>query len=97
MPVKVLTSPGLSAVGEGEAGTPPAEPVPARKGDAGHPPGLLPDRGGEGLAVHVEVGLDLGEQLGGEQSIEHEEAWLILAGFLLRPGFGAALDDFLAD
>ncbi len=25
-------------------------------------------------------------------SVEHEEAWLILAGFLLRPGFGAALD-----
>ena len=27
-----------------------------------------------------------------EKSIDHEEAWLILAGFLLRPGFGAALD-----
>lgn len=26
------------------------------------------------------------------QSVEHEEAWLILAGFLLRPGFGAAAD-----
>ena len=26
-------------------------------------------------------------------SVEHEEAWLILAGFLLRPGFGAAMDD----
>ncbi len=26
-------------------------------------------------------------------SVEHEEAWLILAGFLLRPGFGAALDE----
>jgi molecular chaperone DnaK (HSP70) len=28
-----------------------------------------------------------------EQSVEHEEAWLILAGFLLRPGFGAPGDD----
>jgi molecular chaperone DnaK (HSP70) len=27
-----------------------------------------------------------------EKSIDHEEAWLILAGFLLRPGFGAAMD-----
>lgn len=26
-------------------------------------------------------------------SEEHEEAWLIAAGFLLRPGFGAALDE----
>ena len=25
-------------------------------------------------------------------SVEHEETWLILAGFLLRPGFGVALD-----
>lgn len=25
-------------------------------------------------------------------SVEHEEAWLILCGFLLRPGFGGALD-----
>ena len=31
------------------------------------------------------------------QSIEHEEAWLILAGFLLRPGFGAALDEVRID
>jgi molecular chaperone DnaK (HSP70) len=30
-------------------------------------------------------------------SVEHEEAWLILAGFLLRPGFGAALDDVRID
>jgi len=27
------------------------------------------------------------------ESIEHEEAWLILAGFLLRPGFGAHGDE----
>jgi hypothetical protein len=26
------------------------------------------------------------------QSVEHEETWLILAGFFLRPGFGAPLD-----
>jgi hypothetical protein len=26
------------------------------------------------------------------QSVEHEETWLILAGFLLRPGFGAEAD-----
>jgi molecular chaperone DnaK (HSP70) len=26
-------------------------------------------------------------------SVEHEETWLILAGFLLRPGFGVALDE----
>jgi molecular chaperone DnaK (HSP70) len=25
-------------------------------------------------------------------SVEHEESWLILAGFLLRPGFGAEMD-----
>jgi molecular chaperone DnaK (HSP70) len=30
-------------------------------------------------------------------SVEHEEAWLIVAGFLLRPGFGAALDDVRID
>ncbi|MGD0474573.1 MAG: Hsp70 family protein [Candidatus Velthaea sp.] len=30
-------------------------------------------------------------------SLEHEEAWLILAGFLLRPGFGAALDEARID
>ena len=30
-------------------------------------------------------------------SVEHEEAWLILAGFLLRPGFGGALDDARID
>jgi hypothetical protein len=30
-------------------------------------------------------------------SVEHEEAWLILAGFLLRPGFGAPLDDARMD
>ena len=28
---------------------------------------------------------------------DHEEAWLILAGFLLRPGFGAAADHFRID
>jgi molecular chaperone DnaK (HSP70) len=27
-----------------------------------------------------------------QESVEHEEAWLILAGFLLRPGFGAERD-----
>jgi molecular chaperone DnaK (HSP70) len=32
-----------------------------------------------------------------EMSAEHEEAWLIVAGFLLRPGFGAALDDVRID
>jgi hypothetical protein len=32
-----------------------------------------------------------------QRSVEHEEAWLILAGFLLRPGFGAALDDARID
>jgi molecular chaperone DnaK (HSP70) len=30
-------------------------------------------------------------------SADHEEAWLILAGFLLRPGFGAAGDDVRID
>ena len=30
-------------------------------------------------------------------SVEHEEAWLILAGFLLRPGFGAPMDDVRID
>jgi molecular chaperone DnaK (HSP70) len=32
-----------------------------------------------------------------EESIEHEEAWLILAGFLLRPGFGAEGDSARID
>ncbi len=30
-------------------------------------------------------------------SIDHEEAWFILAGFVLRPGFGAPLDDARMD
>ena len=30
-------------------------------------------------------------------SLEHEEAWLILAGFFLRPGFGAELDPVRID
>ncbi len=30
-------------------------------------------------------------------SVEHDEAWLILAGFLLRPGFGAAMDEARID
>ena len=32
-----------------------------------------------------------------ERSPEHEETWLILAGFLLRPGFGAAADEARMD
>ncbi len=32
-----------------------------------------------------------------QESADHEEAWLILAGFLLRPGFGAAADHFRID
>jgi molecular chaperone DnaK (HSP70) len=31
---------------------------------------------------------------GRKRSVEHEEAWLTLAGFLLRPGFGFAGDEF---
>ena len=30
-------------------------------------------------------------------SVEHEETWLILAGFLLRPGFGLAMDEIRLD
>lgn len=30
-------------------------------------------------------------------SVEHEESWIINAGFLLRPGFGAPLDDARID
>src|SRR4029077_4581142 len=30
-------------------------------------------------------------------SVDHEEAWLIIAGFLLRPGFGVARDDLRID
>src|SRR3974390_3802489 len=30
-------------------------------------------------------------------SADHEEAWLIMAGFLLRPGFGVVGDDFRID
>jgi len=32
-----------------------------------------------------------------DKSVEHEEAWLILAGFLLRPGFGAPMDEARMD
>jgi molecular chaperone DnaK (HSP70) len=32
-----------------------------------------------------------------KESPDHEEAWLILAGFLLRPGFGAAADQLRID
>jgi hypothetical protein len=32
-----------------------------------------------------------------KESADHEEAWLMLAGFLLRPGFGAAADHFRID
>jgi hypothetical protein len=40
----------------------------------------------------------LNEQvLGRKLSVEHEEAWLTLAGFLLRPGFGVAHDDLRMD
>jgi molecular chaperone DnaK (HSP70) len=31
------------------------------------------------------------------RSADHEEAWLIMAGFLLRPGFGVVLDDLRID
>jgi hypothetical protein len=34
---------------------------------------------------------------GRHESVEHEETWLILAGFLLRPGFGAGGDDTRID
>jgi molecular chaperone DnaK (HSP70) len=34
---------------------------------------------------------------GRHQSVEHEETWLILAGFLLRPGFGAEGDNTRID
>jgi hypothetical protein len=30
-------------------------------------------------------------------SVDHEEAWLIVAGFLLRPGFGVVADDLRID
>ncbi|SEH35421.1 hsp70 family protein [Magnetospirillum fulvum] len=36
-----------------------------------------------------------GDQIG--LSVEHEEAWLTLAGFLLRPGFGVAQDESRID
>jgi molecular chaperone DnaK (HSP70) len=36
-------------------------------------------------------------QTGRALSVEHEEAWLILAGFLLRPGFGVAMDELRID
>lgn len=40
----------------------------------------------------------LDEHLDGRRlSADHEEAWLILAGFLLRPGFGVAGDDLRID
>ncbi|MFZ2107890.1 MAG: Hsp70 family protein [Roseiarcus sp.] len=36
-------------------------------------------------------------QTGRAHSVEHEEVWLILAGFLLRPGFGVPMDDLRID
>ena len=40
----------------------------------------------------------LNEQITGRKlSVEHEEAWLTLAGFLLRPGFGFAHDGLRMD
>ena len=36
-------------------------------------------------------------QTGRALSVEHEEAWLILTGFLLRPGFGVATDELRID
>jgi molecular chaperone DnaK (HSP70) len=40
----------------------------------------------------LEAGLE-----GRRHSVEHEEAWLALAGFLLRPGFGVAGDELRMD
>ncbi|MBS0639829.1 MAG: Hsp70 family protein [Proteobacteria bacterium] len=34
---------------------------------------------------------------GRRRSVEHEEAWLAIAGFLMRPGFGVAGDDVRMD
>jgi hypothetical protein len=34
-----------------------------------------------------------GSESGRALSVEHEEVWLILAGFLLRPGFGVPMDE----
>ncbi len=40
----------------------------------------------------------LDERLDGRRlSVDHEEAWLIVAGFLLRPGFGVVRDDIRID
>ena len=40
----------------------------------------------------------LNERLDGRRlSVDHEEAWLIVAGFLLRPGFGVVRDDLRID
>jgi hypothetical protein len=42
--------------------------------------------------------LGLNERMNGRKlSVEHEEAWLTLAGFLLRPGFGFAHDALRMD
>ncbi len=38
-----------------------------------------------------------GRMAGRKLSVEHEEAWLTLAGFLLRPGFGFAQDSLRMD
>jgi molecular chaperone DnaK (HSP70) len=40
----------------------------------------------------------LEERLDGRRlSVDHEDAWLIIAGFLLRPGFGVVRDDLRID
>jgi molecular chaperone DnaK (HSP70) len=45
-----------------------------------------------------ELWLTLYEQIDHrKESVEHEETWLILAGFFLRPGFGADGDDLRID
>jgi hypothetical protein len=47
------------------------------------------------LLLHLWISL-AARQTGRALSVEHEETWLILAGFLLRPGFGVAMESLFS-
>jgi len=50
------------------------------------------------VALLRNLWVSLNERITGRKlSVEHEEAWLTLSGFLLRPGFGCARDELRMD
>jgi molecular chaperone DnaK (HSP70) len=59
---------------------------------------LGPPRQEWNVALLRNLWVSLNERMTGRKlSVEHEEAWLTLAGFLLRPGFGFARDELCMD